>query len=65
MTEIDWDKTAFQRLVIPEDTKDVIRALVTNKITVSSSTDLIRGKGNGLIVLFHGLVWLLYLAIPS
>ncbi|KAK4185574.1 AAA family ATPase [Podospora australis] len=54
ISDIDWDKTAFHRLVIPEDTKDVIKALITNKLDSSASTDLIRGKGSGLIVLFHG-----------
>ncbi|KAI1279404.1 hypothetical protein F5Y07DRAFT_358355 [Xylaria sp. FL0933] len=52
--EVDWDEKAFDNLVIDPDSKDVIQALVTNKIKNSMSTDLVRGKGSGLILLLHG-----------
>ncbi|KAI0436594.1 hypothetical protein F4803DRAFT_572222 [Xylaria telfairii] len=52
--EVDWDEKAFDNLVIDPDSKDVIQALVTNKIQNSMSTDLVRGKGSGLILLLHG-----------
>ncbi|KAF2971988.1 hypothetical protein GQX73_g1630 [Xylaria multiplex] len=52
--DVDWDEKAFDNLVIDPDSKDVIQALVTNKIQNSMSTDLVRGKGNGLILLLHG-----------
>ncbi|KAI1125434.1 hypothetical protein F5Y10DRAFT_247183 [Nemania abortiva] len=52
--EVDWDEEAFENLVIDPDSKDVIQALVTNKIQNSVSTDLVRGKGSGLILLLHG-----------
>ncbi|KAF0330094.1 AAA family ATPase [Colletotrichum asianum] len=52
--EVDWDNEAFHCLVLPEDTKDVIKALVTHRVTQSKSSDLIRSKGSGLILLFHG-----------
>ncbi|MCJ1360825.1 MAG: hypothetical protein MMC33_010834 [Icmadophila ericetorum] len=59
-----WNKDAFERLVLPAKTKDLVKALVM----VRSSTrradqgmglagkrdDLIAGKGNGLIMLLHG-----------
>ncbi|KAK1753318.1 P-loop containing nucleoside triphosphate hydrolase protein [Echria macrotheca] len=51
---VQWDQTAFERLVLEQDTKDVIKALVTHKVKNTVSTDLIRGKGSGLILLFHG-----------
>ncbi|KAI0431096.1 hypothetical protein F5Y09DRAFT_206730 [Xylaria sp. FL1042] len=54
VNEVDWDEKAFDNLVIDPDSKDVIQALVTNKIRNSMSTDLVRGKGSGLILLLHG-----------
>jgi hypothetical protein len=54
MGPIVWDKDAFGSLVIEQDTKDLIMALVTNKVERNKGTDLISGKGNGLVVLFHG-----------
>lgn len=49
-----WDQDAFKSLVIDDETKELIMALVTNKIDPSKSTDLIGGKGSGLVILFHG-----------
>ncbi|KAI1742631.1 hypothetical protein F4680DRAFT_411273 [Xylaria scruposa] len=54
VNDVDWDEKAFDSLVIDPDTKDVIQALVTNKVQNSMSTDLLRGKGSGLILLLHG-----------
>ncbi|KAI0551615.1 hypothetical protein F4679DRAFT_538581 [Xylaria curta] len=54
VNDVDWDEKAFDNLVIDPDTKDVIQALVTNKVQNSMSTDLLRGKGSGLILLLHG-----------
>ena len=34
--------------------KDLIRALISNQLSSEVSTDLISGKGNGLILLLHG-----------
>lgn len=52
--EISWDKEAFNSLVIKEKTKRLIRAFISNHIEAERSTDLISGKGNGLILLLHG-----------
>ncbi|KAI1456035.1 AAA family ATPase [Annulohypoxylon moriforme] len=52
--EVVWDKEAFDNLVLDEDTKNMIQAMISNKIETEMSTDLIRGKGNGLILLLHG-----------
>ncbi|KAJ2992277.1 hypothetical protein NUW58_g2220 [Xylaria curta] len=54
VNDVDWDEKAFDNLVIDPDSKDVIQALVTNKVHNSTSTDLVRGKGGGLILLLHG-----------
>ncbi|KAI0192306.1 hypothetical protein EV127DRAFT_491479 [Xylaria flabelliformis] len=49
-----WNKQAFKHLVIKEKTKRLIQALISNQIEAERSTDLITGKGNGLIMLLHG-----------
>jgi AAA+ superfamily predicted ATPase len=45
---------AFDRLVLSPYKKELIKALVTVHIATSISTDVIEGKGNGLIILLHG-----------
>jgi hypothetical protein len=52
--DVVWDQSVFDTLVLPQDTKDLIMALVTNKIDAQQSTDFFQGKGNGLVLLFHG-----------
>ncbi|KAF4471595.1 AAA family ATPase [Fusarium albosuccineum] len=52
--DVSWNKQAFEHLVINHDTKDLIQALVTSKLESQESTDIIQGKGNGLIILLHG-----------
>ena len=49
-----WNKKAFENLVVDEDTKHLVEALISNQIKAEMSTDLISGKGNGLILLLHG-----------
>ena len=51
---VEWDQDVFNTLVLPEDTKELIMALVQNTIDPTKSTDFFGGKGNGLVVLFHG-----------
>jgi SpoVK/Ycf46/Vps4 family AAA+-type ATPase len=51
---VQWNKLAFDRLVLKPETKEVMEALVTVHISSKQSTDVIEGKGNGLIVLLHG-----------
>ncbi|KAI1751152.1 hypothetical protein F4782DRAFT_505964 [Xylaria castorea] len=54
---VDWNKEAFQKIVMNRKAKDLIQALVSNQLaaeTNTPSTDLIEGKGNGLILLLHG-----------
>lgn len=54
ISEVKWNKQAFRSLVIEEDTKELVQALVSNQIAEEQGTDLIDGKGNGLIMLLHG-----------
>lgn len=61
---VSWNKKAYERLVLPSQTKDLVEALVTVRtsqrgvkqgIGVSGKrTDITTGKGNGLIMLLHG-----------
>ena len=52
--EVDWNEESFKSLVVDNDTKELIIALVTNKLEAERATDLMAGKGSGLIILLHG-----------
>lgn len=54
MRDVDWNTAAFDFLVIDPETKQLIRAVVTNHIRGQEHTDLISGKGDGLFILLHG-----------
>lgn len=47
------NKVAFSKVVIDREYKDLISALVSNQLESEKYTDLIEGKGNGLILLLH------------
>lgn len=59
-----WNKKAYERLVLPRATKDLVRALVTVRTSqrgvkqglgvAGKRVDITSGKGNGLIMLLHG-----------
>ena len=51
---LKWNKGAFESLVVDPETKELIQALVMNQQDAENSTDLMSGKGNGLIILLHG-----------
>lgn len=62
--EVTWNKEAYERLVLPSRTKDLVKALVKvrkSKLGTKQGMsltrkrdDLIAGKGNGLVMLLHG-----------
>jgi hypothetical protein len=54
ISDVQWDNKAFENLVIDNETKHLIQSLISSRMAVEKSTDLIRGKGNGLIMLLHG-----------
>jgi hypothetical protein len=54
ISPIEWNKKAFERLVVKPKVKELIKALVTVHINMGKSADIVTGKGNGLIVLLHG-----------
>ncbi|RGP72192.1 p-loop containing nucleoside triphosphate hydrolase [Fusarium sporotrichioides] len=51
---ITWNKKAFEMLVLDAQKKEVIEAMVRIHVSSNMSTDVIEGKGNGLIILLHG-----------
>jgi SpoVK/Ycf46/Vps4 family AAA+-type ATPase len=57
---IKWNKQPYEDLVLPEATKHLVKAMVTIRASSIKKTgehanfDIISGKGNGLIMLFHG-----------
>ncbi|KAK7420310.1 hypothetical protein QQZ08_010443 [Neonectria magnoliae] len=55
LTDVTWNKTAFEQLVAPDETKELIQAMVTIHGQQSSTAqDIIDGKGQGLLILLHG-----------
>lgn len=54
ISDISWNKDAFKTLAIEEQSKELVDALVNNKINADKATDRVSGKGNGLILLLHG-----------
>ncbi|KAF5586166.1 AAA family ATPase [Fusarium pseudocircinatum] len=54
LRDVVWNTEAFDHLVVPEETKLLIQAVVTNQLQTIENADLIRGKGNGLFILLHG-----------
>ncbi|KAL2837239.1 P-loop containing nucleoside triphosphate hydrolase protein [Aspergillus pseudoustus] len=54
INEVEWNKKAFENLVIDEKTKELVQALITNRLKAEQGTDMIDDKGNGLTILLHG-----------
>lgn len=54
LIDVVWNEVAFENLAVPDNTKELIQALVQNKIDVERGLDFVRGKGTGLVVLLHG-----------
>lgn len=54
LTDVRWNAKAFDYLVINQETKELIKAVVTKQLGIQSKSDLIQGKGNGLFILLHG-----------
>ena len=54
---VNWDMKAFEhRLVLKPQKKELIKALITIHVSSSASmtSDIIEGKGKGLVILLHG-----------
>ncbi|KAF3916627.1 Spastin [Dactylellina cionopaga] len=56
LQDIAWNQESFSKLVLPNDTKELIRGLVESHICQERTRfdDFIKGKGKGLIAVLHG-----------
>ncbi|KAF9878751.1 ATPase [Colletotrichum karsti] len=52
--EITWNTNAFDKLVLPEDQKELILAFSESQLDGSTFDDVISGKGKGIICLLSG-----------
>ncbi|CAZ80006.1 unnamed protein product [Tuber melanosporum] len=56
--EIQWNEKAFDSLVLAEEQKEIVKALVEshsgNNIASATIDDVIQGKGRGLVSVLHG-----------
>ncbi|KAI9770678.1 MAG: hypothetical protein M1839_003062 [Geoglossum umbratile] len=54
--DIIWDPSPFENLVLPDEQKNIIRALAEsqNIETDKPFDDFVKGKGQGLVILLHG-----------
>lgn len=54
--DIEWNEGAFQSLVLPENRKSIIKALVSCHKFHAAQTidDVVQGKGKGLVFVLHG-----------
>ena len=54
--EIDWNEGAFDALVLPDNQKTIVKALVESHTfnTAQNIDDVIQGKGRGLVAVLHG-----------
>lgn len=56
INEIEWNEGAFDSLVLPENQKTIVRALVESHTfhAAENIDDVIQGKGKGLVAVLHG-----------
>lgn len=54
ITEVSWNTSAFDRLVLPPDQKELILSFSESQLAGSSFDDVIQGKGKGIICLLSG-----------
>lgn len=53
--DIEYNESAFESLVLPEDHKELILALAESQVQHRDSfDDVIQGKGKGMIMLLSG-----------
>lgn len=54
--DIEWNEKAFDSLVLPENQKSIVKALVESHTfnAAQSIDDVIQGKGKGLVSVLHG-----------
>ena len=54
--DIEWNEGAFDSLVLPDNQKSIVKALVESHHTHAAKNidDVIQGKGKGLVAVLHG-----------
>ncbi|CAG8984024.1 hypothetical protein HYALB_00002964 [Hymenoscyphus albidus] len=52
ISDVKWNKAAFESLVVDPPVKKLITALVTNQLANERATDLMEGKGTGTAAIF-------------
>ena len=57
LIDVDFKKRSFDRLVLRQDYKTILKAMVAQHFTQGKNQfhDLVAGKGQGLNILLHGL----------
>lgn len=56
LRDVEWEKEAFEKLVLAKDKKDMLRKVSQAHSTGANkrTEDVIGNKGKGLVMLFHG-----------
>ncbi|KAL3471826.1 hypothetical protein BJX99DRAFT_15722 [Aspergillus californicus] len=56
ISDISWNEDAYHSLVLPENQKTIVKALVESHTFCAAQNidDVIRGKGKGLVAVLHG-----------
>ncbi|KAL2024256.1 hypothetical protein VTK56DRAFT_9412 [Thermocarpiscus australiensis] len=54
ISEVQWNTSAFDRLVLPPDQKELILSFSESQLQGSTFDDVISGKGKGIICLLSG-----------
>ncbi|KAL2218538.1 putative AAA family ATPase [Thermoascus aurantiacus ATCC 26904] len=56
ISEIEWNEDAFDSLVLPDNQKSIVKALVESHTfhAAENIDDVIQGKGKGLVAVLHG-----------
>ncbi|PGH00126.1 hypothetical protein AJ79_08309 [Helicocarpus griseus UAMH5409] len=56
INEIEWNSGAFDSLVLPDNQKSIVKALVESHTfhAAENIDDVIQGKGKGLVAVLHG-----------
>ncbi|PYH67336.1 ATP-binding protein [Aspergillus vadensis CBS 113365] len=56
ISEIEWNEDAFDSLVLPDNQKSIVKALVESHTfrAAQNIDDVIQGKGKGLVAVLHG-----------
>lgn len=54
ISHVEWNKRSFDQLVLDSRQKELIQAVILAHMGSLAATDVVEGKGEGLIMLLHG-----------